>query len=744
MNRIVSGFAIDVFNEQVMRERLPADIFDAIMQTRHRGAVLDGAIAQCVADAMKEWAIEKGATHYTHWFQPMTGVTAEKHDSFLTAGPDGQPITAFSRKNLIKGESDASSFPSGSLRATFEARGYTTWDPTSDAFIKDGSLYIPSAFCAFSAEALDEKTPLLRSTRALNEQALRVLSALGVSAGQVYANVGPEQEYFLVDKEIFEKRPDLVLTGRTLFGARPPKGQELADHYYGHIKPRVWAFMKDLDEALWRLGVYASTKHNEAAPGQHELAVLYEECNLAVDHNQLVMELLKATAQKHGMVCLLHEKPFARVNGSGKHNNYSLATDTGLNLLRPGDKPQENLTFLVFLCAVIQAVDRFSDLLRITVSSAGNDRRLGGHEAPPSVVSIHLGEHLTGILQGIVCGQTVEAPASKPLETRVDILPQYAADNTDRNRTSPMAFTGNKFEFRMPGASTSVSFTNTVLNAAIADSLFELAELLEGDPAAERTQGDLSASAEAGTLPLNAAPDETDAAHQSNAAPEESRSNVTSEDACATAGSRAWRWVADTVRAHDRVLFNGNNYASQWRQTADERGLSRVINTPQALLAFLDQKNIDLFERHDILTRAELAARQEVLLEEYNKTANMEVLTLLDLAQTGILPAAQAHVKTLCDNAVAKAAAGLMPSTLEQEALAAADLRLQTLLSAMRELQSTLETLPKKSQPGPLATATAATLLPAMHALRNAIDALEQHVPRALWAFPTYVDLLFD
>jgi len=670
MQNLTTDFGADVFSPDVMRARLSPDAYTALMQARAGGAALDRENAQCIADAMLAWAVERGATHYTHWFQPLTGVTAEKHDSFLQPNieDENRPIAKFSWKNLARGESDASSFPSGGLRAAFEARGYTTWDPTSDAFVKNNSLYIPTAFCSYSGEALDEKTPLLRSMRALSDQACRVLKCLGIDAQNVYPTAGPEQEYFLIDKEVYRQRPDLVVAGRALFGVRPPKGQELTEHYFGRISARVWRFMRDVDARLWRLGVYATTRHNEAAPCQHELAVVFDVCNLACDRNQLVMEVLEATAEEHGFVCLLHEKPFAHVNGSGKHNNWSLCCD-GENLLSPGKNPRENMRFMLFLCAVISAADKYADLLRAACAEHSNDCRLGGSEAPPAIISVFLGENLTAELAAAAQGQTeaVEQP-----RTMLGAMP-VTADFADRNRTAPLAFTGDKFEFRMLGASASASFVNTVLNTVVADELGELADYLEK-------------------------------------------------------GFEAKKFIKKTLEDHGRVLYSGNNYDPAWRQEALNRGLPELPTAADALPCLLAGKNIELFERHNVLSETELKARHDTHLNNYNREIRMEAYTFLDMAHRAVLPAAQEHLTQL------------LPLNIKRF-IEDAEIRLDILTKAIDALEQTIAERPHGDQ-AVVARYGVSDILPAMENLRSAVDELERHVPGALWPYPTFAQIL--
>ena len=604
MSTVSELFGSMVFNDTVMKERLPKETYRAMQNAIRDGRRLDASVANVVANAMKDWAIEKGATHFTHWFQPMTGITAEKHDSFISPIKGGHVIMEFSGKELVRGEPDASSFPSGGLRATFEARGYTAWDPTSYAFIKDNTLCIPTAFCSYGGEVLDKKTPLLRSMQAVSRQAMRVLKLFGnADVTSVNVTVGPEQEYFLVDKELFSRRKDLLYTGRTLFGAMPPKGQELEDHYFGAIKPRIAAFMQDLDTELWKLGVLAKTEHNEVAPAQHELAPIFTTANIAADHNQITMEVMQKLAKKHGLVCLLHEKPFEGVNGSGKHNNWSLCTNTGVNLLEPGDTPYENAQFLLFLCAVIKAVDEYQDLLRISVASAGNDHRLGANEAPPAIISMFLGEELEGVLDAIEADAAYDAKEQVQMKIGVHVLPRFPKDTTDRNRTSPFAFTGNKFEFRMLGSSASISDANVVTNTAVAEALKQYADALE------------------------AAPDFAAALHD---------------------------LIRDTIKKHKRIIFNGNGYDDAWVAEAERRGLSNLRTTPDALKHFLDEKNVALFTSHRVLTEAEMKARHEIMLESYCKIINIEALTMLDMAKKDILPAVTAYAGELASAAAAK------------------------------------------------------------------------------------------
>ena len=616
--KVTEIFGSNVFDDSVMKDRLPKDVYRQVQRTIKDNKKLDAGIADVVANAMKDWAVEKGATHFTHWFQPMTGITAEKHDGFISPTGEGKVMMEFSGKELVQGEPDASSFPSGGLRATFEARGYTAWDPSSYAFIKEGVLCIPTAFCSYNGEALDKKTPLLRSMQAINKQALRVLKLFGnEDVNSVRTTVGPEQEYFLIDKDIYDKRKDLIYTGRTLFGAKPPKGQELEDHYFGVIKPQVQAFMKELNEELWKLGILAKTEHNEVAPAQHELAPIFSTTNIAADHNQLTMELMQKIARKHGMVCLLHEKPFAGVNGSGKHNNWSISTDTGVNLLEPGDTPYENAQFLLFLCAIIKAVDEYQDLLRISVASAGNDHRLGANEAPPAIVSIFTGDELAGILKAIETDTPYGGKEKELMKIGVHILPKFPKDTTDRNRTSPFAFTGNKFEFRMLGSSLSVSGPNVVLNTIVAEELKQFADELEGTKDFE------------------------------------------------TALSQV---IKKTIKEHKRIIFNGNGYDESWVTEAENRGLLNLKSTPECLPYFLHEKNIKLFTEHGVFSREEMESRYEILMEGYCKVINIEGLTMAEMVKKEILPAVSAFSHELADTLQSKKAVGA-DTTYEAAAL---------------------------------------------------------------------------
>ena len=695
MSMVSEKFGSMVFDDSVMRERLPKETYKAMRKTMQDGKKLDISVANVVANAMKDWAIEKGATHFTHWFQPMTGITAEKHDSFISPAPDGKVIMEFSGKELVKGEPDASSFPSGGLRATFEARGYTAWDPTSYAFIKEGILCIPTAFCSYGGEALDKKTPLLRSMEAINRQALRVLKFFGnEDVTSVKTTVGPEQEYFLIDKDVCEKRKDLIYTGRTLYGAKPPKGQELEDHYFGTIKPRVLAYMKDLNDELWKLGILAKTEHNEVAPAQHELAPIFTTTNIATDHNQLTMEIMQKVAKKHGMVCLLHEKPFAGVNGSGKHNNWSISTNTVINLLEPGETPYENAQFLLFLCAVIKAVDEYQDLLRISVASAGNDHRLGANEAPPAVVSMFLGDELSEILKAIEEDAPYGAKAAEQMKIGVHVLPRFPKDTTDRNRTSPFAFTGNKFEFRMLGSTLSISGPNIVLNTAVAEALRQYADRLE--------QADDFESA------LHAL-------------------------------------IKEEIKAHKRIIFNGNGYDDEWIREAEKRGLLNLKTTPDCLPYFLKEKNVKLFTEHKVFSEAEIRSRYEILMENYCKVLHIEAATMLEMAKRDILPAVSAYSEELARTAKTKKS--VLPGadcTYEEKSLE----KLSALSGAMFVKTDTLEDALAKA--GGLEDVTEEAMyykdsvIPAMAALRADADALETITAKKYWPYPSYGDLLFS
>ncbi len=695
MNTVTDYFGSLVFDDRMMKATLSSDIYRSLKKTIDEGARLDTDVANAVAKSMKDWAIAHGATHFTHWFQPLTGVTAEKHDSFITPAPDGGVIMEFSGKELIKGEPDASSFPSGGLRATFEARGYTAWDPTSFAFIKDKTLCIPTAFCSYGGEALDKKTPLLRSMQAVNRQAMRILRLFGnTDVKCVRTSVGPEQEYFLVDKEMYEKRKDLMFTGRTLFGAKPPKGQELDDHYFGVIKPRVAAYMADLNEELWKLGVLAKTEHNEVAPAQHELAPIYSTTNIATDHNQLTMEIMQKVALRHGLVCLLHEKPFAGVNGSGKHNNWSLATDTGVNLLTPGETPYENAQFLLFLCAVIKAVDDYQDLLRLSVATAGNDHRLGANEAPPAVVSIFLGEELTAVLDAIENDTPYNAAEKTVMKLGVHVLPRFTRDTTDRNRTSPFAFTGNKFEFRMLGSSNSIACANIMLNTAFAESLRIYADRLE-------------------------------------------KSRHFEEDLHSL--------IKETVKDHKRIIFNGNGYDDAWiREATEVRGLLNLRTTPDAMPRLLDPKNVEMLIRHKVFSRAELESRYEIILENYCKTVNIEALTMIDMARKEILPAVEAYAHDLSDTLIAKAAAvpGLS-GRYEKNLIAKLSGLADEIDSAITALETEAIRYKTISDVTEAAFMIRDVILQKMAELRVVCDEAETLTAEKYWPFPTYEKLLF-
>ena len=694
MTSVTELFGSMVFDDRTMEARLPKETYRALQQTIKKGKHLDIEVATVVANAMKDWAIERGATHFTHWFQPMTGITAEKHDSFISPKDGGKIIMEFSGKELIKGEPDASSFPSGGLRATFEARGYTAWDATSYAFIKDGVLCIPTVFCSYGGEALDQKTALLRSMEAINRQALRVLHLFGnTDATSVKTTVGPEQEYFLVDKDMFDRRKDLIYTGRTLFGARAPKGQELDDHYFGTIKPRVAAFMKELNEELWKLGILAKTEHNEVAPAQHEMAPIFTTTNIAADHNQLTMEIMQKVAKKHGMVCLLHEKPFAGVNGSGKHNNWSISTDTGTNLLEPGETPYENAQFLLFLCAVIKAVDEYQDLLRISVASAGNDHRLGANEAPPAIVSMFLGTDLAEILEAIEKDEKYDAKQKDLMRIGVHTLPKFPKDTTDRNRTSPFAFTGNKFEFRMLGSAASISCANTVLNTSVAEELKQFADTLEGASDFEGALHDL---------------------------------------------------IKDTIKAHKRIIFNGDGYDESWVKEAEKRGLLNLKTTPDALAHMLDEKNVRLFTSHKVLTETELKARHEVRLENYCKVVNIEALTMLDMARKDILPAMSAYSAALAGDASAKTGLlGDADCSYEKESVKSLCALLGAAYRSVKKLESDLLAAKSVTALDALADVYKSTILDDMRALRISVDEMETIASAKEWPYPCYGDLLF-
>ena len=687
-------FGENVFDDRQMKARLSEKVYNSIRKTIDEGKLLDISLANAVALAMKDWAIEKGATHYTHWFQPMTGVTAEKHDSFITPAPDGGVIMEFSGKELIKGEPDASSFPSGGLRATFEARGYTAWDPTSFAFIKDKTLCIPTAFCSYTGEALDKKTPLLRSMAALNTQALRILKLFGNdSVHMVRTSVGPEQEYFLIDKKMYDKRKDLIFTGRTLFGAKPPKGQEMDDHYFGIIKPRVAEFMKDLNDELWKLGILAKTEHNEVAPAQHELAPIYSTTNIATDNNQLTMEIMQKVASKHGLVCLLHEKPFAGVNGSGKHNNWSIATDTGVNLLTPGETPYENAQFLLFLVAVIKAVDEYQDLLRLSVATAGNDHRLGANEAPPAVISIFLGDELEAVLEAIESDSDYSSGKRAKMKLGVDVLPEFKKDTTDRNRTSPFAFTGNKFEFRMLGSSNSIACANIMLNSAVAEILQEFADKLEKSTDFDTDLHEL---------------------------------------------------IKDTIKEHRRIIFNGNGYGDEWMAEAEKRGLSNLKTTADCMPKLLDKKNADMLIKQSVFTKAELESRCEIMLENYVKAVNIEALTMADMARKEILPAIEAYVSSLAKTALRKKELSeSISSQYEKDVISKLSSMADLIYSRTGELEEATSKLKTVEDIQEQANYIRDEILPKMSAVRVVADEAETMTDSKFWPFPTYGDLLF-
>ena len=695
MRTVPEYFGSLVFDDRVMKARLPYEVYTSLKKTIDEGGSLNNEVANAVADAMKDWAVEHGATHFTHWFQPLTGITAEKHDSFIAPSPDGGVIMEFSGKELIQGEPDASSFPSGGLRATFEARGYTAWDPTSYAFIKDKALCIPTAFCSYGGEALDKKTPLLRSMQALNKQALRVLHLFGNEDVKcVRTSVGPEQEYFLVDREMFDKRKDLMFCGRTLFGAMPPKGQEMDDHYFGAIKPRVAEYMADLNEELWKLGILAKTEHNEVAPAQHELAPIYTTTNVATDHNQLTMEIMQKVAERHGLVCLLHEKPFDGVNGSGKHNNWSMATDTGVNLLTPGETPYQNARFLLFLCAVIQAVDDYQDLLRLSVATAGNDHRLGANEAPPAVVSIFLGDELTAILDAIEKDEPYSGTEKRVMKLGVHVLPKFIRDTTDRNRTSPFAFTGNKFEFRMLGSANSIACTNIMLNAAVAESLKQYADALEKAEDFESALHDL---------------------------------------------------IQKTIKAHKRIIFNGNGYDDAWiKEATEERGLLNLRTTPDALPCILEKKNIDMLTSLKVMSEVEIRSRCEIMLDNYRKTVNIEAQTMVDMARKEILPAVEDYTASLAESLAAKKAAvpslsGKYETGLIEKLSGLTD----QIDDAAGELEAALDAYHAIEDVTEAACAIRDTVIPKMDALRAPCDQAEKCTAADFWPFPTYGELLF-
>ena len=695
MSTVPEYFGSLVFDDRVMKATLPSGVYQSLRKTIDEGAKLDSEVADAVAVAMKDWAVAHGATHFTHWFQPMTGITAEKHESFIAPSPDGRVIMEFSGNELIKGEPDASSFPSGGLRATFEARGYTAWDPTSYAFIKGKTLCIPTAFCSYGGEALDKKTPLLRSMEALNRQSMRILRLFGKTDVKcVRPYVGPEQEYFLVDKEMYKKRKDLMFTGRTLFGAKPPKGQELDDHYFGVIKPRVEAYMADLDDELWKLGVLAKTEHNEVAPAQHELAPIYASANVATDHNQLTMEIMQKVADRHGLVCLLHEKPFAGVNGSGKHNNWSISTDTGINLLSPGDTPYDNAQFLVFLCAVIKAVDDYQDLLRMSVATAGNDHRLGANEAPPAVISIFLGDELTAVLESIEGDKPYSAAEKSQMKLGVHVLPRFAKDSTDRNRTSPFAFTGNKFEFRMLGSSNSIACANIMLNASVAESLRVFADRLE-------KAGDFEAEM-----------------HE---------------------------LIKECITKHKRIIFNGNGYDDSWiREATEKRGLLNLRTTPDCMPTVLSAKNMDMLIRHKVFTEAELRSRYEIMMENYDKTVSIEAHTMVDMAKKEILPAIDAYISDLSAGVSAKKAADSEASCrYETKRIRRLSALLDQIDEAVDDLEGALVSMSTLGDATAQADFIRDEVIPKMSLVRVPADEAETLTAEKYWPFPTYGDLLF-
>ena len=688
-------FGSMVFDDRQMRARLSAKVYTSLRKTIDENADLEMEIAEAVAAEMRDWAVERGATHFTHWFQPLTGTTAEKHDSFISPSPDGGVIMEFKGKELIKGEPDASSFPSGGLRATFEARGYTAWDPTSYAFIKDHTLCIPTAFCSYSGDALDKKTPLLRSMQALNKQAKRILKLFGTDVKNVRTSVGPEQEYFLIDREMFEKRPDLVYTGRTLFGAMPPKGQEMDDHYFGVIKPRVIDFMDDLNRELWKLGILAKTEHNEVAPAQHELAPIFSTTNVATDHNQLTMEIMQKVARKHGLVCLLHEKPFAGVNGSGKHNNWSMATDTGVNLLSPGDTPYENAQFLLFLCAVIQAVDDYQDLLRLSVATAGNDHRLGANEAPPAIISVFLGDELSSILEAIKNDTPYQGTEKVKMKLGVHTLPRFFRDTTDRNRTSPFAFTGNKFEFRSLGSSNSIACCNIMLNAAVAESLKQYADILEGAADFESALHDL---------------------------------------------------IKETITKHERILFNGNGYGEEWVEEATKvRGLSNLKTTADAMPHLLDPKNMDMLMSHKVFSETELHSRCEIMLENYCKTVNIEGHTMVDMVRKNYLPSIEEYLYSLArTTSMMKSVSDRVKCNYEVSTMERLSELTDYILERVKDLEKALEDLKGVEDITKTSERIRDEVIPKMEHLRKHVDEAEMLMPEKCWPFPSYGKLLFS
>ena len=695
MAKVPEIFGSMVFNDQKMQERLPKSTYKALKKTIQNGEPLDLSVANVVAAAMKDWAVEMGCTHYTHWFQPMTGITAEKHDSFIAPNGEGQVIMEFSGKELVKGEPDASSFPSGGIRATFEARGYTTWDPTSYAFVKDGTLYIPTAFCSYTGEVLDKKTPLLRSMERINTEAVKILHLLGKeNVTRVTTTVGPEQEYFLIDKDAYDQREDLIYTGRTLFGAKAPKGQELDDHYFGAIKTRVAAYMKDLDEELWKLGILAKTKHNEVAPSQHELAPIFTTTNIATDHNELTMEVMKKVAERHGLVCLLHEKPFAGVNGSGKHNNWSISTNTGENLLEPGKTPENNLQFQLFLAAVVKAVHEYQDLLRITVASAGNDHRLGANEAPPAIISMYLGDDLGELVDSIINDREYVSKGKQKMRTGVDVLPDFMKDTSDRNRTSPFAFTGNKFEFRALGSSLNIACPNYMLNTMVAEELSEFYDELKDA-------------------------DDMDAAIKA--------------------------LVKKVFTEHQNIIFNGNNYAPEWVEEAERRGLLNLQSLPDAMEHFLDKKNVDLFVKNKICSADEIRARYEIELESYSKQINIEALTMIDMAKKNILPAVTSYVRDLTDTALAKKAlSDAIPTSVEEDLITSLSNKLVCFSKKTAELEEAVIKASDYSDDNlKYAKYYRETVFALMQELRAVGDAMETETASEYWPYPSYGELLF-
>ena len=695
MAKVPELFGSMVFNDQMMLERLPKATYKALKKTIQNGEPLDESVANVVASAMKDWAIEKGCTHYTHWFQPMTGITAEKHDSFITPNGDGQVIMEFSGKELVKGEPDASSFPSGGIRATFEARGYTTWDPTSYAFAKDGTLYIPTAFCSYTGEVLDKKTPLLRSMERISTEACKVLNLLGkTDVTRVTTTVGPEQEYFLIDKDVYDQRKDLIYTGRTLFGAKAPKGQELDDHYFGAIKTRVAAFMADLDNELWKLGILAKTQHNEVAPSQHELAPIFTTTNIATDHNELTMEVMKKIAEKHGLVCLLHEKPFAGVNGSGKHNNWSISTNTGENLLDPGKTPENNIQFQLFLAAIVKAVHEYQDLLRISVASAGNDHRLGANEAPPAIISMYLGDDLGALVESIINGTEYISKGKVKMSTGVDVLPDFKKDTSDRNRTSPFAFTGNKFEFRALGSALNIACPNIMLNTMVAEELSEFYDEL-------KDASDLDAAVKA--------------------------------------------LIKKTFTEHQAIIFNGNNYAPEWVEEAEKRGLLNLKSLPDAVEHYIDQKNIDLFTKNKIYSVDEIHARYEIELENYAKIINIEALTMIDMAKKDMIPAVTSYVRELTDTALAKKAlSDAIPTSVEEDLITSLSNKLVCFSKKTAELENAV--IGASEYEGDVlayAKYYRESVFSVMTELRAIGDAMETETAADYWPYPSYGEMLY-